>query len=136
MSYSSLYNIDDDRTLPAERVLCNDVTFPDEYNPHNVRLWVIGNEFGVLVLVWGSCEGEALDVAADAGLLNGLALDDDIAEEREREDDNEGVMYLGNAGEAFDSIHAWIQEAPALKGIQARWFAEARGQGAENLGEV
>ena len=37
--------------LEDERILTNDVTFQNEYNPHKVQLWVIGNEYGALCAV-------------------------------------------------------------------------------------
>ena len=38
--------------LEGENILLNDVNLPEHiersYNPHNVKLWVIGNEYGAL----------------------------------------------------------------------------------------
>lgn len=83
-----------------------------EYNPHRVRPWVIGNEYGILAVAFGSCEQDAFDAAADEGHLAGLALDSETENEREEENDGEGIMRLGNASEPFDSIYAWIEELP------------------------
>ena len=77
------------------------------------HLFVIGNEYGALCAVWADNEQDALDIAADANdgtAMNGLRLDAETAHERETEHEGEGIMYLGNAGEAFDSIYAWISE--------------------------
>ncbi len=118
--------------LEDERILCNDVRLPhDGANPHNVRLWVIGNEFGVLCAVWASHEQDALDEACNAGLLSGLACD-----EPENEDEQDEVTRLGNAGEPHDLTYAWIQTV-RLDGAKdweliAR-FAEARGACADTL---
>jgi hypothetical protein len=117
--------------LENDRILCNDVHLPHcRINYHNVRLWVIGNEFGALCAVWASNEQDALDEACDAGLLAGLAC-----EEPENEDDDE-VTRLGNAGEPHDLTYAWLQTV-RLDGAQdweliAR-FAEARGGCADTL---
>jgi hypothetical protein len=54
--------------LPLARVLCNDVILPGEFNPHDVRLWVIGQEFGAVAAVWAAGEEAALDVMVDKGL--------------------------------------------------------------------
>ena len=32
--------------LKEQDILLNDVTMPGDYNPNNVRLWVIGHEYG------------------------------------------------------------------------------------------
>jgi len=112
--------------LENERILCNDIHLPhDRINYHNVRLWVIGNEFGALCAVWGSNEQDALDEACDAGMLAGLAID----EPKEGEDE-EDVTRLGNASEPFDLTHCWMQTV-RLEGAKdweliAR-FAEAKG---------
>ena len=48
--------------LDAEKILCNDIHLPNSrFNPHNVRLWVIGTEFGALGAVWADCEQDAFD---------------------------------------------------------------------------
>lgn len=115
--------------LPDERILCNDVTLPhDRFNPHSVRLWVIGNEYGPLCAVWASHEQDAFDAACDAGLLAGLAI--------EEADADEDAARLGNASEPHDLTNAWLQtvrlSGPDDWELVAR-FAEARGEGAETL---
>ena len=112
--------------IPYERCLCNNVIFGDEFNPHKVKPWIIGNEYGVLCLVWGDCEQDALDAACDGDMLAGLAIDEKDALEKEEKYGGEGVMRLGNASEPFDSTYAWI-EAVRLTAIQERCFSEARG---------
>lgn len=61
--------------LEADRILTNDVRFPWESHPRNLRLWVIGNEYGALGAVWADCEQGALDVLCDAGLAGGLVIE-------------------------------------------------------------
>ena len=93
--------------LPGDKILTNNVILPrhidvaNTYNPHNVRLLVIGNEFGALCAVWASHEQEAFDEACDAGMLDCL-----MAENQDYEDDS--LTALGNASELFDLAHAWI----------------------------
>lgn len=86
---------------------------PDgDYNPHNVRPFVINNEYVYLCIAYASNLQDALDSAADADMLRGLALDREDADEREREYGGAGVMYLGNASEPFDSERAGALELP------------------------
>ena len=73
------------------------------YNPNNVRLWVIGHEFGEICAVWAGHEQEAFDAAVDLNLLDCL-----MAEYQDRDD--ESLTPLGNASELFDLQHAWIAE--------------------------
>ena len=119
--------------LENERILCNDVMLPhDRFNPHNVRLWVIGNSFGALCAVWASCEQDALDEACNAGMLAGLAIEESDLEDVNKEE----CARLGNAGEPHDLTYAWMQTV-RLEGAKdweliAR-FAEARGACADTL---
>lgn len=111
--------------LDAKIILANDVIFQGEFNPHNVRLWVIGNEFGALGAVWASCEQDALDTLCDEGLSAGLM----VAEPEDGDPDGE-LARLGNAGEPHDLTYAWMAEVdfqPARDWRTLCRFAEARG---------
>lgn len=92
--------------LEGENILLNDVNLPEHversYNPYNVKLWVIGNEYGALCAVWGS-EQDALNEAVDANMLDCL-----MAEEQDH--DNEDLTPLGNASELFDLNSVWMGE--------------------------
>ena len=108
--------------LPCERILCNNVTFPGDYNPHKVRLFVIGNEFGALGAVWADCEQDALDELVDSGLGDGLLI--------EESDADENSSRLGNAGEPADLDNVWLREAafePARDWKLMIALADARG---------
>ena len=93
--------------LPGRKILTNRVMLPrhidvaNTCNPHNVRLWVIGCEFGALCAVWARHEQEAFDEACDAGMLDCL-----MSEEQNYGDDS--LTALGSAGELFDLEYTWI----------------------------
>lgn len=96
-------------SVPAENIKLNDFMLPAEidstcrYNPNNTRLWIIGHSFGAVGCVFASHEQDALDNAADLGMM-----DHCIAEDQDWED--ESLTHLGNAGELFDLSDAWIAE--------------------------
>ena len=116
--------------LELDRILCNDVTLPGEFNPHDVRLWVVGNEFGALGAVWGG-EHDALDTLVDANLGDGLLIDE--------EDADDETPRLGNAGEPADLDHAWMREVRLTWQDDAKLiaaFSEARGSGADTLDDT
>lgn len=100
--------------LDADKILLNNVILPREidsenaYNPHNVRLWVIGHEHGPICAVWASHESETFDEACDAGMLESLQVSqaDIDADVIGAYDDD--YSYHGNAGEPHDLTHAWI----------------------------
>lgn len=115
--------------LSDERILCNDIRLPHDGSHTGPRLWVIGSERGCLCAVWASHEEGALDAACDAGLLSSLAI--------EEADADDSAARLGNYGKPHDLTHAWIQpvrlSGPDDWELIAR-FAEARGEGADTLG--
>lgn len=92
--------------LAESDILLNDVTMPGDYNPHNVRLWVIGHEFGPICALWAANEQDALDEMLDQGYEHFLVADEDF----DFTLDEEGFYaYLGNAGEPCDLSYAWIK---------------------------
>lgn len=101
--------------LELDRILGNNVVLPGEFNPHNVRLWVIGNEFGAMGAVWADCQGDALDELVDADLGSGLLIDESDADEE--------TSRLGNAGEPADLSHAWMGEVELLEPRDAALLA-------------
>jgi len=96
--------------LEGDKILANNVLLPREidpdaaYNPYNVRMFVIGHEFGPICAVWASSEQEALDEAVDQNML------DCLMEKDQNPEDDEDLTRLGNAGELFDLTHAWIAD--------------------------
>lgn len=114
--------------LSDERILCNDITFPWGYNPHNTRLWLICNEYGALGAVWANCDQDALDELVDNDLGNGLLIDEDDADE--------DCCRLGNAGEPANLDYcsiAVVRLDPALDCQLLCRFAEARGANCDTL---
>lgn len=92
--------------IEGEKILLNNVILPraidpeNAFNPHNVRLFVIGHEFGAICAVWAGHEQEAFDVACDGNMLDCL-----MSENQDHEDDS--LTPCGNASELFDLAHAW-----------------------------
>ncbi len=83
-----------------------DIVNPDDfiptgaYNPHKVRPFLIHDTGFVIAVVFADNLQDALDVAVDAGKLDGLQVsENDLADYGP---DEEGITRLGNAGEAFD----------------------------------
>lgn len=124
--------------IGAERILCNDVILPGERHPYNMRLWVIGDEYGAICAVWASNEQDALDEMIDSGLGDSfLVADEDLASMTPK--DREDLTHLGNAGELCDLANCWMGEAEFEKERDFELlikFAEARGACAENLDKV
>lgn len=115
-----------------ELVVTNDVTFPWEYNPHNVRPWLVVTSIGVLGLVWGSCEGDALDTLIDEDLGDSLILSEEDVKEWCADGREDEICYAGNAGEPVDLTEVYICEVilrPAKDIELIVALAEARGAG-------
>lgn len=96
----------------------SDVVNPDDYterggfNPHNVRPWLIHNEFGTLCIVYSSNEQDALDEAVDADKMDSCLVSDADYAEAEREGHADEYASLGNAGEPFDLTYIGMIELP------------------------
>ncbi len=120
-------------TIFNDRILTNDVTFSHEYNPHNIRPWVIFNEFGAICLSWAGCEQYALDEAFNAGKLDSFLVESDDIDEKLLHDGF--YTCLGDADEITDLSRCSIKEidlnSQDIKFIIA--LAEARGAGYDNL---
>ena len=104
-------------------ILLNNVILPQEFNPHNVRLWIIGHEFGAICAVWANCEQDAFDEMLNAGYEQFLV---------ENPEDGEKYCYLGNAGELCNLDYAWIETVEFDLARDYRTLialAEARGAG-------
>lgn len=98
--------------IEGERIVCNDVMLPgaidaaSRYNPHNIRLWLIGHVFGAVCATFASCEQDALDAACDAGKLDSFMAED----QTDNDNENEAMAALGNASELFDLSDMWMGE--------------------------
>ena len=124
--------------IEADGILLDNAQLPpeidagDRYNPHNIRLWVIGHEFGALCAVFASCEQYALDQAVDLNQLDYLMAD-------VQDYNDETLTSLGNASELFDLSHAWIAEVEfeAKRDIQLIVaIVKARAKCLDNLGDL
>jgi hypothetical protein len=95
--------------LDGEKIALNNVILPKTidsdggYNPYNVRLFVIGHEFGAICAIWASNWQGAFDEACDANLIDCLMSEN-------QDFGNEELTPLGNVSELFDLSHAWIGE--------------------------
>jgi hypothetical protein len=135
-----LYDAQDhEYEIEDKLVLTNDVTLPGDFNPHNTRLWIIGDtcgNFGVtLGAVWAQHEQDALDELVDQGMGYALLVsDEDLAKltDEERED----LATIGNLSEYADLSNTWLREIvfkPSRDWKIMCKFAEARGMQADNL---
>lgn len=82
-----------------------------EYNPHNVRPFVLGDEFGVFAIVFASHEQEAIDKAIDSGKMDGMKVSDEDLENASEDELGEYICG-GNASEYFYQDYLWIATLP------------------------
>jgi hypothetical protein len=106
-----------------------DVVNPDdfiptgEYNPHNVRPWLIYGSWGTLAVVFADCESDALDVAADGEKLEGYRIPP------EEQDESREYCYLGNCCDAYDIQNIGMIELPNPKrSFVAEFNAHMKGE--------
>ncbi len=93
----------------------DDVVNPDdfiprgEYNPYNVRPFLLHDHGFPVAIVFGEDLGDALDIAVDAGKMGRYAI---IPANVENYHDDEGISFLGNASEPFDIESLGVEELP------------------------
>ena len=124
--------------LKPEEILTNDVCFPWERHPNRPKLWLIGNEFGAIAALWAVCKQDALDELCDQGLSGGLSATDEPEDEEERDEWEERIVRLGNAGEPHNLDYLWmaiVNLEEATPELLCK-LAEARGANADNLSEI
>ena len=80
-----------------------------EYNPHNVRPWLFHDHGFVLAVVFADCLQDAIDEAVDANKLDRYLVSPDDMKDYP---DEEGISFLGNAGEPFDIESLGVVELP------------------------
>ena len=81
--------------------------------------YLIGNEYGLLCVAYGDCEGYALDNAVDAGYMDCQLMSDEDHAEYEGNGWNDSFIYAGNEGSPFWSEYLWIKPASERKGVAA-----------------
>ena len=70
-----------------------------EYNPHNVRPWLLHDHGFTIAVVFADCLQDALDIAVDEDKMDRFLIQEsDMGDYT----DAEGISYLGNASEPFD----------------------------------
>jgi hypothetical protein len=79
-----------------------------DYNPHNVRPWVIGHEHGAFAIVFAASAQDAIDETVDAGKMDGMKVsDEDYA--NATDDEREDYLCGGNASEYFYQDYLWLE---------------------------
>lgn len=72
--------------------------------------YAIGNQFGLLCIVYANHDGDALDAAVDNDKLNGEKMSDEDHAEYDAKGWNDSFVLAGNASEPFWSEYLWITE--------------------------
>lgn len=105
--------------LEPEKISVSDAIMPGEFNPHKIRLWVLGDISGAICAVWADCEQDAWDKACDENFLDSYQIaetDPDLKRNEETGeetlDNSMELMRLGNASEPFAFDQAWMAVAP------------------------
>lgn len=84
-----------------------------DYNPYNVRPWLLHDGGFTLAVVFTSCLSRALDIAADAGKLDRFLLTPE--EMADYGEDHEQISFLGNNSKPYDVDNVMFVELPNPK---------------------
>jgi hypothetical protein len=94
-----------------------------EFNPHNVRPWLLHDHGFTVAVVFASCLQDAIDEAVDSGKMDRyMVKEEDMADYPEEE----GISFLGNASEPFDIGTLDALELPNPAYSFAAMFMEAQ----------
>ena len=120
-------------SLPANRIMANDVVLPVDKYPGKAKLWVVFTSHGPAGAVWADSMSDALDNLVDADLAGAIILDEkDVTPENE-----DHIARLGNNGVLCDLSDVVVEKVD-LSNINKNLelllkCAEARGAGHDNL---
>jgi hypothetical protein len=112
----------------------SNVIFPWEYNPNNVKPFLVHECDFHSAIVWAE-EANVLDFLADEYWMNRYLIEEKDLKDYLDEDGNETCVRLGNASEPYDIENLTIEELdPNSLPVQLLCkFAEARGRGLDTL---
>ena len=104
--------------------VCNpdDAIYAGDYNPHNVRLWLLHDHGFTVCVVWASSLQDALDEAVDCDKMDRFLVTEENKADYDCEDiyDCESLTYLGNASEPFDiESLGYVEIAPPKLSLSA-----------------
>ena len=81
--------------------------------------YLIGHEFGLICVSYGSHEQEAIDNAVDEGFMDSERMSDEDHAEYDSKGWHDSYLYAGNASEPFWSEYLWIKPANERKRVTA-----------------
>jgi len=116
-SNSNTATINGVKVSDADFVNVDDFIPAGEYNPHNVRLWVLHDHGFVVACVFADCLQDAVDIAVDENKMDRYQVTEDEAGDYGGNIyDSESLSYLGNAGEPFDidTLQAFDVPSPEM----------------------
>ena len=133
MKFKVLLKNGNEIEMEDKKIHCNDVIFPWEFNPNDVGLFVVFNQFGPIFMVWGS-EHEILDISVDLNLMDQFLIEQSEIDKMDKEEEEE-LTRLGNASEPFDLAYVGIEKVNLYsQDIKLMCkLAEARGLGEDTL---
>ena len=87
-----------------------------EYNPHNVRPWLLHDHGFTVAVVFADCLQNAIDIAVNEDKMDRFLVgEEELGDYTGEPYDEEGISYLGNAGEPFDIETLGFVELPHPK---------------------
>lgn len=121
--------------LDADDVIVNDPVLDGEPNPNRRKMFVIQSPYGAVCALWADHEEDALDEAADRGLLEVFEITD--MPYHQFTNGNDGVP-LGNESRPFDlqDCRIYAVELANIPENTKKAIRLIRDQCADNLGEV
>lgn len=113
------FTITDDDVINSDDFISAD----DCYNPHGVKPWLLHDHGFVICVVFASGLQDALDIAVNEDKMDRFLVKPEDLKDYE---DEEGITFLGNAGERFDIESLDYLELPNPKYSWVAMFAASQ----------
>lgn len=92
-----------------------DCIFAGEYNPHNVRGWLLHDHGFTICIVYADSLQDAIDIAVDNDKMDRYQIEESDYADYGINTDEPTCAFLGNAGEPFDIDTLGYVELPSPK---------------------
>ena len=106
MSEAIKVNFDDNVKELAKKLLEENGYEIGDYNPHNVKAWLVQNEHTICLAI-GSCEQDSIDNCVNCDLWDSLKMSVDDQKEYGENNWHDSFIHAGNASELFwfENVH-------------------------------
>lgn len=106
-------------------VEADECVYQEDYNPRNVRPWLLHSHGIAICVVFADCLQDALDEAADEEKLEGFKMSEEEVDQTADDDDFDKHTHLGNDSAFYNIEELEVIELPIPKRSFCAQFNES-----------